>query len=132
MTGQVQIKGHPIHPMLIPFPIGLLVFSLLCDLIYAATGRLVWSQIAFYALAGGVIGGVVAAIPGLIDYRAIPPSDTKQVAAWHLRWTLLLIALFGLDLWMRTDPVPGTISPLILSMVGVALLGVSGWLGGEL
>ena len=67
MASKASIVGHPIHPMLIPFPIGLLVFSLIADLIYLWRGNPVWENyIAFYTLLGGIIGAAAAAIPGLI------------------------------------------------------------------
>jgi uncharacterized membrane protein len=132
MESKVRIAGHPVHPMLVPFPIALWVFSLLCDLVYAFGGGVAWDRAAFYTLAGGIVGALAAAVPGLIDYRAIISPATKRIATWHLSLNLTLVVLFSIDLWLRTWMAPRAALPLLLSVVGVALLGVSGWLGGEL
>lgn len=67
-----RFAGHPIHPMLIPFPIGLFVFSLVGDIIFrAGWGAHVWTDVAFLTMAGGIIGGLLAAVPGFVDYLAL-------------------------------------------------------------
>ena len=69
MASHASIGGHPIHPMIIPFPIALWVFSLIADLIYLWRGNPLWrNYIAFYTLLGGIIGGAAAAVPGIIDW----------------------------------------------------------------
>ena len=68
MRTPASISKHPIHPMLIVFPIGLWIFSLVCDLIHlgGASGD-AWLTVAFYSMVGGVIGALCAAVPGFID-----------------------------------------------------------------
>src|SRR5438045_9406169 len=81
MASRASIGGHPIHPMLIPFPIGLLVFSLIADLIYLWRGNPVWENyIAFYTLLGGIIGAAAAAIHGLIDWATVSDRAAVMVA----------------------------------------------------
>ncbi|WP_185245204.1 DUF2231 domain-containing protein [Citrifermentans bremense] len=63
MISKASVAKHPIHPMLVPLPIGLWIFSLVCDLIYEGSGDLLWHNMAHYSLAGGVIGGLLAALP---------------------------------------------------------------------
>src|SRR6185295_15598947 len=65
-----SIKKHPLHPMLVPFPIALWIFSLVCDLIVVLVlGGPVWKDVAFYTMAGGFVGALAAAAPGYLDYR---------------------------------------------------------------
>src|SRR5215207_9872989 len=77
MESRAKVFGHPIHPILIPFPLGLLTTSVVFDVIYLLTGDGKWSGISFWMIAAGVIGGLAAAVFGLIDWLAIP-SGTRQ------------------------------------------------------
>ena len=138
MASRASIRGHPIHPMLIPFPIALLVFSLIADLIYLWQGNPVWeSYIAFYTLMGGLIGGAAAAIPGLIDWATLTDRDAVRVANWHARVNIITLVIFAASFYLRTSggaawlPSIPTL-PIILSIVGVIGLTIAGWLGGEL
>ena len=133
MENRARIGRHPIHPMIIPFPIALWIFSLVCDLVFKfGWGGVAWSDAAFYSLAGGIIGALVAAVPGFIDYLGIIDKPAKRVATFHLVLNLGLVVLFAFNLWLRTKTVPGATGPIFLSVIGVVLLGLSGWLGGEL
>ncbi len=120
--------------MLITFPVGLWIFSLVCDIIYAVTGGLVWSVVAFYAIGGGIIGALLAAIPGLIDLLTMPSSAKKArtVGIWHMSLNLAAVVLFAINFYLRATTVPGAVAPFVLSIVGVGVILVSGWLGGEL
>src|SRR5690348_7249457 len=73
MQTPASIARHPIHPMLVPIPIGLWIFSFVCDLFHAggATAE-AWTTVAFYTMAGGIIGALLAALPGLIDLLSLP------------------------------------------------------------
>jgi uncharacterized membrane protein len=133
MATPARIAKHPIHPMLVPIPIGLWVFSLVCDVIYAlGWGSLIWNDIAFYTMLGGIVGAALAAVPGFIDYRTITDSTVKKVAMAHMLMNLATIALFAINLWLRAQRPAATGVPIILSAIGVILLGIAGWLGGEL
>src|SRR2546423_15202233 len=95
MASRASIGGHPIHPMLIPFPIGLLVFSLISDLIYLWRGNpLRENYIAFYTLLGGIIGAAAAAIPGLIDWATLTDHAAVRVANWHARVNIIGLVIF--------------------------------------
>jgi uncharacterized membrane protein len=119
--------------MLIPFPIALWIFSLISDLIYGmGWGGIVWKETAFYTMAGGIIGALAAAIPGYLDYRTTTVPAIQKIGGWHMRINLFLVVLFSINLWLRTSSEPGAALPVILSVVGVAMLAVSGWLGGEM
>jgi uncharacterized membrane protein len=138
MASKASIGGHPIHPMLIPFPIGLLVFSLVADLIYLWRGNPVWeSYIAFYTLLGGIIGAAAAAIPGLIDWATLTDRSAVRVANWHARVNITGLVIFIISFYLRTSSGAKWIAtmpmlPIILSVVGVIGLAIAGWLGGEL
>jgi len=127
------IAKHPIHPMLIVFPIGLWVFSLVADLIFRyGGGNPTWHDLAFYSMLGGLIGALAAAVPGLIDYFSLSESAAKRIATRHMTINLIVVALYGVNLWLRMGDRSAAGWPLALSVAGVVLLAISGWLGGEL
>ena len=138
MRTPASLGGHPIHPMLIPFPFALWTFSLIADAIYYFGGHnSVWETVAFYTLAGGIVGGVLAAVPGIIDYFSIKDKKVSNIAAWHARANVLALLLFAGSLYLRTDSgsriVDGSLTiPVLMSLLGVILISVSGWLGGEM
>src|SRR6266568_6496516 len=138
MASRASIGGHPIHPMLIPFPIALLIFSLIADLIYLWRGNPVWeTYIAFYTLLGGIIGAAAAAIPGLIDWATLTDPAAVKVANWHARVNITGLVIFIASFYLRTTSGAkwiGTMPmlPFILSLIGVVGLAIAGYLGGEL
>src|SRR5262245_7249442 len=138
MASRASIGGHPIHPMLIPFPIGLLVFSFVAELIYLWRGNPIWRDyIAFYTLLGGIIGAAAASIPGLIDWATLTDRAAVKVANWHARVNIATLLVFIGSFYLRTSSGAAWIPnmpmlPFILSVVGVIGLSVAGWLGGQL
>jgi uncharacterized membrane protein len=138
MASPASIGGHPIHPMLIPFPIALWVFSLVADGIYLWRGNPVWHDwIAFYTLLAGTIGAAAAAIPGLIDWLSITHPNVVKIANWHARLNVIALLIFAGSFYLRTTFGAGLVSdsfaiPIGLSVVGVILIAISGWLGGEM
>jgi len=137
MASKASIMGHPIHPMLLPFPLALWVFSFICDVIYLFSNDGIWPLVAKVTLAGGIVGGVLAAVPGIIDWLAIQSREIKRIANWHARLNIIALLIFAASFYLRTKygrPLVGgglTI-PTLLSAVGVLLISVSGWLGGSL
>jgi uncharacterized membrane protein len=133
MAMPTRIANHPIHPMLVPFPIALWIFSFLCDLVYAfGWGGPVWSEMAFYSMAVGFMGALLAGVFGVGDYLSLTDPATIRVGKAHLVLNVVLVLLYLLNLMLRMGTHvsgPGTI---MLSALGLLLLGVSGWLGGEL
>jgi uncharacterized membrane protein len=134
MRGKARLFGHPIHQMLIVFPLGLLATSLLFDIVYRVTGNGRWADIAYVMIATGIIGGLVAAIFGLIDWLAIPGGTrAKRIGALHGIGNVGVVALFAISWLLRHDhPLAPGMGALILSIAGVVLASVTGWLGGEL
>ena len=127
------IAKHPVHPMLVPFPIGLWVFSLIADVVFlAGWGPPVWNDVAFYSMAGGTIAALLAAPFGLLDFLSIRDPRTRQLGATHLALNLVILAMFAADLWLRTQTGTSAGLPVGISLVAVSLLVVSGWLGGEM
>ena len=134
MESKAKLLGHPIHPMLVVFPLGLLATAVIFDAIALARENGAWSGMAFYLIAAGVIGGLVAAVFGLIDWLAIPSGTrAKVIGLWHGVGNVVVVALFAVSWFLRwgTPNAPATLA-LILSFVGVVLALVTGWLGGEL
>src|SRR5512132_1470549 len=133
METRATVAEHPVHPMLIPFPIALWIFSLASDLIFLfGFGGPVWKDIALYTMVGGIIGGLAAAIPGYIDYRSLSDPVIARVAQMHMVINVGLIVLFTINAGLRILNGTEALLPVFLSVLGVAALGVSGWLGGEL
>ena len=133
METRATVAEHPIHPMLIPFPIALWIFSLASDLIYLFDfGGPVWKDIALYTMVGGIIGGLAAAVPGYIDYRSVSDPVVVRLAQMHMVINVGLVLLFTLNAGLRVINGPEALVPVFLSALGVAALAVSGWLGGEL
>ncbi|HBG05845.1 MAG: hypothetical protein A2075_02170 [Geobacteraceae bacterium GWC2_58_44] len=132
MRSRASVAGHPLHSMLVPLPIGLWIFSLVCDVVYFANGAAIWSTLALYTMAGGVIGALLAALPGLFDLYNLPHSRAKKIGLWHMSINLSLVTLYVLNFLWRTNAEAAAIGPVALSIVAVLLLAVSGWLGGEM
>jgi uncharacterized membrane protein len=133
MASRASVARHPIHPMLVVFPIGLWVFALACDLIYHAGSHLpYWKDTAFYAMTGGLVTALAAAVPGFVDYLTIVDRNVKRIGTMHLALNLLIVALYGVNLWMRSRSVPEATLPVWLSVASIVLLVISGWLGGEM
>ncbi|MFI6744320.1 DUF2231 domain-containing protein [Nonomuraea sp. NPDC050451] len=134
MDSKAKALGHPVHPMLIVFPLGLLVTAAIFDILHLITGGSGFPIAAAYAIAAGIVGGLVAGVFGLIDWVAIPArSRAKRVGAIHGIGNVVVLLLFAGSWLLRTttDWVP-TVPALILSFAGVLLGAVTGWLGGEL
>jgi uncharacterized membrane protein len=118
--------------MLVPFPIGLWVFSLICDIIYMTGHDAAWGATALYTMIGGTVGALLAALPGFIDYLSLKQRQVKILATWHLTINLSLVVLFSINILLRLQNPPGALLPFLLSVVGNLMLLVSGWLGGHL
>ena len=130
MRTPASIAKHPIHPMIVPIPIGLWLFSLFCDLVHRFGGAsAAWEVVALYTMVGGIVGALIAAVPGFIDLLSLP-SSIKPTAIKHMALNLTIVVLFIIDAWMRRNGV--TDGAIGLSVLAIILLGVSGWLGGKM
>ena len=133
MASPASISKHPIHPMLVALPIGLWIFSLASDVIYAmGWGGATWKETALYTMAGGIVGALFAAVPGLIDLLSITNSKVKKIGIWHMSLNLVAVALYAINFWCRYSASVSAGTTIWLSVIGLALLGITGWLGGEM
>jgi uncharacterized membrane protein len=137
MASKASIGGHPVHPILIPFPIALWTTSLAVDVLFYFYRNLSLLLISKFMIAAGCLGALAAAVPGIIDWLAIKNPQVKKVANWHGRLNIIALIVFAVSLYlrMRAGSAWGgkhlTI-PFLVSLLGVVLIGISGWLGGEL
>jgi uncharacterized membrane protein len=132
MSSPASVGRHPIHPMLVVFPIGLWTFSLVCDIIYIFGGRqAIWNTVALYTAIGGIIGAGFAAVPGLIDYFSIDDPQVKAIGTRHMLVNVSALVIFIVASLLRAEEVSAVI-PFVLSICGIVLISIGGWLGGDL
>ena len=134
MESKAKLFGHAIHPILIVYPLGLLSAAVIFDVIYLATGNTTWSTVSFWMIAAGIVGGLLAAVFGLIDYLNIPGGTrASRIGLLHGLTNVGVMILFIASWLLRRDTpdVPPTVA-LALSFIGVAAALLGGWLGGEL
>ena len=91
-----------------------------------------WNMFAYYAMIGGILGALAAAIPGLIDLLSLPAGYTKSVAVKHMSINLLVVAIYVCNAWLRSGNPQSLKLPMLLSLITVLMLLVSGWLGGKM
>ncbi len=135
METRIKLLGHPIHPMLIVLPLGLFSIGVLFDALYLITGTEEFASVAYWNITVGIVGGLLAAVFGSIDWFALP-SDTraKRIGLWHGAGNLVIVALFIVSWLMRQGDqayAPNAL-PFLLGLVGIGLALVTAWLGGEL
>jgi uncharacterized membrane protein len=134
MQSRAKLLGHPIHPMLIVFPLGLLATAAAFDIVGLVQRDNSWFGISYWMIAAGIIGGLLAAIFGLIDWIAIPTATrAKRIGLLHGASNVVVTLLFIASWLLRGGPgqMPGT-GALACSFIAVVLALVGGWLGGEL
>ena len=134
MESRAKLFGHAIHPILIVYPLGLLSTAVIFDIIYLVTANPRWATVSFWMIAAGVVGGLLAALFGFIDYLNIPSGTrAKRIGMLHGLINLGVMILFAVSWWLRSDlpEAPPTIA-LALSFIGVGAASLGGWLGGEL
>jgi uncharacterized membrane protein len=132
MSTPASIAKHPLHPMLVVFPIGLWVFSLISDIVFLSGGDARWNDVAFYTMAGGLVGALLAAVPGFFDMFSISDKKVGKIAWNHMILNLIAVVIFAVDFYLRLGNTSGAIFPIVLSVAGVLFIAVSGWLGGEM
>jgi len=121
--------------MLIVFPLGLLATSVLFDTLYSMMRKPVLAIASFYMTVSGVVGGLAAAIFGLIDWMGLPRrSRASRIGAMHGAGNILIVVLFAISAWLRSDEdnFEPSFPARLLSFTGSALALVTAWLGGEL
>ena len=134
MESRAKLLGHPVHQMLIVFPLGLLAMAVIFDVLAIALGNGYWSEIAYWMIAAGVVTGLLAAPFGTIDWFAIPSGTrAKRIGAVHGIGNVVVVLLFAGSWVMRggAPTTPGALA-LTLSFAAGLLALFTGWLGGEL
>jgi uncharacterized membrane protein len=134
MESRAKLVGHPIHPMLIVFPLGLLGMAVIFDIIYLVSKNSRWTEVAYYNIGAGIISGLLAAVFGFIDWSAIPRGTrAKRIGLLHGLGNVVVVSLFGLS-WLLRRPSPAAPpqGAVVLGLIGLLLALVTGWLGGEL
>jgi uncharacterized membrane protein len=134
MESRAKVFGHPIHQMLIVFPLGLLGMAVIFDIIRLVTGSTTLGVAAFPMIGAGVITGLLAALFGLIDWLAIPANTrAKAIGARHAVGNVVVVVLFAVSWWLRRGDTahPSTVA-FVLALLGLGLALITGWLGGEL
>jgi uncharacterized membrane protein len=129
-----QIAGHPIHPMLIPFPIAFFVGTFVCDLVYWQMSNPAWAAATLWLLGAGLVMAALAAVMGLIDVFGDQQIRRLSTVWWHAGANVLLVLIESFNLFIRYRDGSAAIIPngLLLSLIAVLLLLYSGWKGGEL
>ncbi len=134
MRSKASFKGHPIHPALIPFPFAFLTGALLFDAAALLLARPAFWATGRHLAVAGVVTGLVAAVPGLVDYfYTVPPkSSGKLRATQHMLVNVSAVALFAVAWLLRRGAPQPEVAVLALELVAVGLLTAGGWMGGTL
>jgi uncharacterized membrane protein/nitrite reductase/ring-hydroxylating ferredoxin subunit len=134
MRSKASFKSHPLHPILVSFPIAFLIGTFVCDLIGKVTDNSTFWQTGYYLEITGIVMGLIAAIPGLIDFIfTVPPkSSAKKRGLKHALVNVCHLILFFIAFLIRRNENPDTTFILILEAAGVILIFIAGWLGGTL
>lgn len=137
MKSKAAIGNHPIHPMLIPVPIGAFVLTLIGDIATTVTDSIFWYDFAYYCIAVGVISALVAAVFGFIDYAGVRmPERTRTLATTHMVLNLVVVVLYAVNFFLRRGHAAfqtgawGVV--MTMEIVTLGILAVSGWIGGHL
>jgi uncharacterized membrane protein len=135
MESRFKLFGHPVHPMLIVYPIGLFSVAVLFDILYLIFGNPVFPTVTYYMIAAGVVGGLLAAIFGFIDWLGLPNnSRARRIGLWHGIGNFVIVVFFAISWLIRggaANFVPNGLA-LLLSFIGVGMALVTAWIGGEL
>lgn len=134
MEAKAKLLGHPIHQMLVVFPLGLFGGAAVFDVLYQFTGKQAWAVTAYWALAAGLVTALPTAFFGFVDWNAIPKNTrAKRVGLAHGIGNIIAIYLFAQSLVSRLGraDAPLAFSTVVL-VLGFVITGVTGWLGGEL
>jgi uncharacterized membrane protein len=138
MRSRFAIAGHPIHPMLVALPIGLLSWSFVALLVYVASDEnQTWYDISYYSAIAGVVTALVAAVPGFVDGWTLARGTSAQpLAIAHMALNLTTVGVFALACLLMHDDgaVDGGQLGFVVALqaLGMSMLGIAGWLGGEM
>ena len=128
------IAGHPLHPMLVVFPIAFFVGTFVSDIVYLATTDPFWARASFWLLVAGLVMGALAALAGFTDFLGDRLVRATTVAWFHMIGNVSAVVLSLINVWLRYSNGETTAYPGVfwISLVVVLIFVVTGWLGGEL
>lgn len=134
MKSRANIKGHPIHPMLIPFPVAFFTGTLIFDILGLVYDNATYLVIGQHLVLAGIVGAVLAAVPGLIDYFfTVPPnSSAKKRASLHAVSNITMLVLFSIAAFYRRKAEAEPAIVLALESFGFILMCIAGWMGATL
>jgi nitrite reductase/ring-hydroxylating ferredoxin subunit/uncharacterized membrane protein len=134
MKSKAHFKSHPLHPILVAFPIAFFIGAPVFDLLSVINDNNSFWQTGYYLSIAGIIGAIIAAVPGAIDYFfTVPPkSSAKKRATQHALINLSNVALFAFAVYYRRTTGADTTIVLAIELTGVVLLSIAGWMGGTL
>lgn len=129
-----NILGHPIHPMLIPFPITFFVATLVCDLVFWQTGRPIWITAATWLLGAGLVMAALAAAAGLVDFMGDKRIRDIRAAWQHAIGNVLAVLISAFNFYWHYSNDASAVLPigLVASAVVAAILVFTGWMGWEM
>jgi uncharacterized membrane protein len=129
-----QIAGHPLHPMLIPFPVAFFVSTFACDLAYWSSGNSGWTTASLWLLGAGIIMALIAALAGLTDFLSEPQIRGLNDAWWHAGGNILAVLIEAGNWYIRFANGSASVLPtgIILSAIVVCILLFTGWKGWEM
>jgi len=135
MRSRVRALGHPVHPMLVMFPVALFITGLIFDAIQVFSDNGTYSQVGFWCITVGIIGAVLAALAGVLDWGAIPRNTrAKSIGLRHGLLNTVVLILFVISWALRVNAAEHRASGVlvVVELIAVAVAGVSAWMGGEL
>ena len=137
MYSKIKIAGHPLHAMLVPFPVAFYTATMVCFITYACNMDLFWFKVALKANCAGVAMAALAALPGFIDWLFIPKiKKAKNVGLAHMLCNVTALMLFSLNIYIQCKHLdelqPSATAAIILSSAGFALTLTAGFLGWSL
>ena len=134
MQSSVKSAGHPVHPMLVVFPLGLLGTAVIFDIIYLISDNSQWAVAAHYMIGAGLVGGLAAALFGWLDWVGVPSGTrAKRIGLWHGLGNVAVLALFILSWVLRRDnPALPPTGAIVAGLSAIMLAIIAAWLGGEM
>jgi uncharacterized membrane protein len=129
-----SIAGHPIHPMLIPFPIAFFVATFVCDVVFWQTSNTMWATAAIWLLGAGIVMAALAALAGLTDVLGEPRIRALNDVWWHAGGNVVVVLIELYNWWIRYTAGTSAVVPegLVLSLIVVCILVFTGWKGWEM
>jgi uncharacterized membrane protein len=129
-----SIAGHPIHPMLIPFPIAFFVATFVCDVVFWQTSNALWATAAIWLLGAGIVMAALAALAGLTDVLGEPRIRALSDVWWHAGGNVIVVLIQLYNWWIRYSAGTSAVVPegLVLSLIVVCILVFTGWKGWEM